>query len=413
MVTRMMGLKKALAVCLLIAIALIGTVLLMLNKSEFFQFNSASLSFELKNETNRSATVSFFLYIGSGVLKFNNTKTTKLHGNFSVSEISDGSGIEVYCNELAPSDYLRFRTEEIKTTPLLQSIRNAELRLSFTHVNQSDFDYDAVVSLLNDQGISIASRYYYTVRLNQDSSYSTYYERTIFPIYLNVLITAIATFFIGTIAMMIWHRARWFPSTSTFILLITIALYVFVGSGYEINARNWWWLFPLSVFIHGYDWHIFGNLVYFIILSVLFESFLKMKTDRTRADMAVWYFIPLFLPIIFSMPTLILNEQFSFGLSFSIEIMTWTLWAYIISHYKELIINRICLLMAILAGIPSFIFLGWVVSYSFGLSNDPYESSLAVGHIMLGILSGLGVLLIVFWNDIKQELKKARIHLPL
>jgi hypothetical protein len=281
--------------------------------------------------------------------------------------------------------------------------------VSFTQGNESDFSYNSAVSLLNDQGISILSRYYHTVRLNQGTNYLRYEDRATSPIYLNVLIAVMTTFFIGVGAIMVWHKARLLPIISVFILLVTLALYVFLGSGFEINGRNWWWLFPLSVFVHGSDWHIIGNLVYFMILSVLFELFLKMKAQWLRRDMTIWYFLPLFIPIIVYIPNLFGNQQFGFGLSYSIEIMTWTLWAYIISHYHELIKNRICLLMAILSGIPSFTFLGWVVSFSFGFSSDPYDSSLAVGHIVVGILSGIVVLLIVFGHDIRQELKK-RFH---
>ena len=398
--------KYALALCLIISIALIGTYFLMLDKSQLYQFSSASLSFELHNEANKSLNVSFFLYVGTGSLKFNGTKTDKLYGNFSIWEISDGSGIEVACYDLVPSDHFSFLVGEIKITPLLQSIRDTDLRVSFTQGNESDFSYSSAVSLLNDQGISILSRYYFTVRLSQGTNYLTYEDRVTSPIYLNVLITVMIIFFIGVGAIMAWQRARLFPIISVFILLVTLSLYVFLGSGFEIDGRYWWWLFPLSVFIHGYDWHIIGNLVYFMILSVPFESFLKMKSQWLRRDIAIWYFLPLFIPIIVSIPSLLLSQQFGFGLSFSIEIMTWTLWAYIIRHYHELIKNRICILMTILSGIPSYIFLGWVVSYSFGFSSDPYDSSLAVCHIVVGILSGIVVTLIVFGHDIGQELKK-------
>jgi hypothetical protein len=401
--------KKALALCLIVSVALVSTYFLMLDKSQFFQFSSASLSFELQNESSRSLNVSFFLYAGTGRFEFNGTKTSKLHGNFSVWEISDGSGIEVDYYSLAPSDHLGFVIEEIEITPLLHSIRDTDLKVSFTQGNESDFSYNSAVSLLNDQGISILSRYYHTVRLNQGTNYLRYEDRATSPIYLNVLIAVMTTFFIGVGAIMVWHKARLLPIISVFILLVTLALYVFLGSGFEINGRNWWWLFPLSVFVHGSDWHIIGNLVYFMILSVLFELFLKMKAQWLRRDMTIWYFLPLFIPIIVYIPNLFGNQQFGFGLSYSIEIMTWTLWAYIISHYHELIKNRICLLMAILSGIPSFTFLGWVVSFSFGFSSDPYDSSLAVGHIVVGILSGIVVLLIVFGHDIRQELKK-RFH---
>jgi len=395
----------------MISVALIGAYFLMLDKSQFFQFGSASLSFELRNDSNRYLDVSFFLYGGIGRLQFNGTRASNLHGNFSVWEISDGSGIEVDCSSLAPSDHLSFIIEDIKTTPMLQNIRDTDLRVSFPQGDESDFSYNSAVSLQNDQGVSIVSRYYETVGLNQSTHYLRYEDRVTSPIYLNVLIAVMATFFVGMVAMKAWQRARWFPIISIFILLITLSLYVFLGSGSEINGKHWWWLFPLSIFIHGYDWHIVGNLFYFMILSILFELFLRIRAQWMKRDMAIWYFLPLFFPFVFSISNLIVNEQFGFGLSFSIEIMTFALWLYIIKQHDELMKNRICLLMAILSGIPAYTFLGWVVSFSFGFSNDPYESSLAIWHIIVGVLSGMGVPLFVFRHDIWQKLKKARVHL--
>lgn len=401
------------ALCLILAMLTIGIYFLILDKSQFFDFRSASLSFDLKNESSKTLDASFFLYGGVGRLEFNGTNWSILQGNLSIWEISDKSGIEVACYDLAPSGHLSFIVEQIKTTPLLRNIKDIDLKLSFSQGNDSVFSYSGVISLLNDEGISITSRDYQMVRLNQNASYLRYEDRTTSQIHLNVLVATATAFSIGAVAMLAWNRARMFPIISVFILLITLFLYLFVGSGFEINGRYWWWLFPISIFIHGSDWHIVGNLVHFVMMSVLFESFLKARNQWMKRDMAIWYAIPLFLPLVFSTPSLITGRQFSFGLSFSIEIMTWTLWAYIASHCHKLVRSRISLLMSILSGIPSYVFLGWVISYSFGFAGDPYDNSLAIWHIAVGGISGIGVLLIVFGREIRNELKKVRDHMPL
>jgi hypothetical protein len=386
--------RQALAVCLLIAIAVIGTYFVILDKSQFFQYSSASLIFTLNNQTNRTLDLSFFLHIGNGgVFNFNGSGTSKLHGNFSVYVISDGSGVEVDFNDLAPSGYLSFETQQIKVTPLLRGLGDTEINLSFPFGNLSDFAYDGVISLLNDQGISVGSRYCYTVRLSQNESEPRYEDRTS-SLYLNALIAVVTVLLIGMVAMIAWHRARWFPIITLSIVFVTLFLYVFVGSGNEIFEGNWSRLFvPLSVFIHGYDWHIFGNLVFFTIVSVPFESFLRMKDQWMKMSMFWWYFLPLYI-----VPVLVATLLGGFGLSLSIEIMTWSLWAYLVSNYKELITNRIRTFMAVLAGIPSYTFVSWVVPFLFGsYNNDPYNASEALLHIVFGIVSAVGVLLVVVY----------------
>jgi len=396
--------RQALAVCLLIAIALVGTYFIIVDKSQFLQYSSASLNFSLQNQTDQPLDFSFFLHIASGgKLDFNNTETSYLHGNFTVWKISDGSGVEVDCNSLAPSDYLSFVTQQIKVTPLFQGIEDTEMSLSFSSGNLSDFDYNGVISLFNNQGISVGSRYYFNIRLNQYGGELRHYDRSFSP-YLNALIAVTTTLFIGIVAMITWHRAKWFPIITVSILLVILFLYVFVGSGYEIfaKARNWGWLsIPFSVLLHGYDWHIFGNLVYFTVLSVLLESFLIMRGQPRRKDIGWWYFLPLFSPIFF------IPIWQGFGLSLSIEAMTWTLWAYIIRNHDELITNKTRTFLAVLAGIPSSIFLGWVVSYSFGFDSNLYDGSEAFGHIFFGVASCVVVSIVAFRSEIRQKLKGA------
>ena len=397
--------KQTLAVCLLIALVLIDTYLIMLDTSQFFRYSSASLNFTFQNQTNRTLNFTFFLYIGSDeTFNFNGSETTKLVGNFSVSNISDGSGVRVYCNSLAPSEDLSFVTQDINITPLiLQGLENVELNLNFVQGNlnsSKQYYYDALISLLNNQGRSIASRYYFTVGVGQNGSELVNDDRNSFG-YFIALIVVVTVLFIGMAAMITWHSPKWFPIITLSIVFLTLFLYVFVGSSYEISDENWSRLFvPLLVFIQGYDWHIFGNLIFFTIVSVLLESFLRMKHQWMKIGMFWWYFLPLYI-----VPILVAVPLGGFGLSLSIEIMTWSLWAYIVSNYKEFITNKINTFLVVLAGIPSYVFVSWLVPFLFGsFNNDPYDASEAFLHIVFGVVSGLGVLLVVYLTRNKTEI---------
>lgn len=387
--------RDATIICVLVSIALIATYSVILDKSQFTSQSYASLNFSLTNGSNKFLNVSFYLYVY--YLNFNGTITTPVHGNFTVWTISDGSGIEVDCNDLTPSGSLSLKINRLKILPSLPSVEDALLRVSFSGANASDFSYNGLVSFLNNQGISVASQYTQT-----SGRYLITQEKTT-TLYLNMLIAALAIFFIGTIAMIFWQRAKWFPFITSSILVLTLFLYVFIGSAPEIEAKNWTLpLLSLFVFIHGFDWHIFGNLAYFLPLSVLFESFLRMKGQWMKRDMLLWYFVPLYLPS----TALLVTPWGGFGLSLAIEVMTWTLWAYIISNYKELIISKFRMFLAILAGIPSFVFLGWVVNYSFGSYGSPYDVSEALLHIVFGVVSCVIVLLLASRREI-VKLKSA------
>jgi hypothetical protein len=367
--------KQLLMICLIVAIASVGTFLLVVvETSQYFKFKSASLFFELQNQGSKPINVSFDL-ITYYYLNFNGTNTQILQGTFNVSNLYDGSGVKVDCNNLEPSKYLSFKTDQIKPTPSLQQLQYLELVVNYANyppVNASDFSFTGTLSFLNNQGISVASVY--------QQNYYPIYDRTVF-LYLNMLIVVLTALSLAAVAMTVWQRAKWFPIITASIVAFTLILYVFVGSGYELLAKNWMLPFfaPLAVFIHGFDWHIFGDLVYFVILSTVFEWFLRMKGQWMKKPMLLWYFAPLFVP------TVLVG---GFGLSLSIEIMTWTLWTYIVMNYRALITDRIRTFLAVLAGIPSYVFIGWVATLSFGSENQ-YDMSEALLHVLFGIASGL------------------------
>lgn len=222
------------------------------------------------------------------------------------------------------------------------------------------------------------------------------------PRYLDSLICITVLLCIASIMIIVRRELVYFPFLSVFLIWLTLFLYVFAGSGYEVNTSGLSWLLPFSIFIHGYNGHINGNLIYFAILSVLFETFVKIKGKNIKKDLATWYLIALFSPTLLSISTFLKQANFGFGLSFSIEIGTWTLWAYIIHEYHEVVKNRICVLMAILSGVPSVVFLEWFVQYFLGYTKDPYNNSLAIWHIAVGIASGIVVLVIVFGRKIAR-----------
>ena len=398
-------LEKRRLLTLLVAIlfALLLTYLLLISNSSFFDFESATLYLSLRNEADKPLNVSLFLYLNGEFIDFSNAECSC--GNFSAKKIADGSGIELSSRNLYPGDYIVLWVDNIEPTPLLpQNLTGIQLELSFNYVNESDFGYSSTFSVLNKCGMSVASRHYFTIRKSQSYTYVTYYDRVNLQSYLISLIITTTALSVACFTLAVRPETRWFPFLSIFLVWITLCLYIFVGSGFEIYAKSHaQWLLPVSVFFHGYNWHISGNLVYFTILSVLFETFVKIRAKGFKEDIALWYLLPLICPFICS----IIRYVWGFGLSYSIEVLTWTLWAYIICNYREVVKNRISVLMAIVAGIPSTVFLSWLIRYLLGYASDPWDNALAVGHIEFGIVSGIVVLLVVFRQKIARAIRKA------
>jgi hypothetical protein len=400
-----MRINKSLFAIFGVCLIILSLYFLLFQKPSFFCPNKATLYLELRNESDKTLELSAFVYVDMDLVKFSNTTITPLTRNFLVGEIEDASGIELYAKNFQPRNLLILKIENITVTPRLSlNLSGVELNIRSITFNESDIGYKAVFSIYNSYGLSIGSRYFFTVRLNQYNQWPRYEDRTNLTGYLNALL--IVTFLAGVALILLATEKeimRWFPFASMFLVWITLFLYIFLGSGPEINTMtNLKGPFSaISFLIHGYNKHINDNLVYFTLLSVLFESFIKIRGKSIERDLVKWYSLPLISPGLLGIFEVIKQGEFGFGLSYSIEIMTWALWAYIISRSKELIKSKLQTLMAILSGIPSFVFIGWLVYFLFGYyATDPYYRDLALDHIFIGVVSAVFIVLTIFGKEI-------------
>jgi hypothetical protein len=341
-----------------------------------------------------------------GFVNFSSAESHILHGDFSAWKIEGGTEFEIVSHGLLPADYLVIKIEDITLTPLLpRDLSGLELTLTFNSANKSDFGYSSTFSVLNRYGISVASRHYFTVRLNEYDTSPRYEDRVGIPSFLTSLVVVAAILCMASLALVFRSEARWFPFISTFLIWIALFVYVFLGSWHDVEAKNWSWLGPLSVFFHGDNNHISYNLFYFAVLSVAFESFAKLKEDDTQKDTIVYYAFLLFSPVLWALAT----RQGAYGLSYSIEAGTWALWAYIVANHC-LIKNRLTTLVVIVSGVPIYTLLGWVLRYALGGTYDPWDMMLSVGHIEFGIASGACVGVVFVGRKVKSIITSILFH---
>jgi len=409
--------KKNILLSFLGVILVISSVCITFyDKSGFYHPEKAVLYLNIRNEGNETFSLSTFVYIDMGLVKFSNITVTYLEGNFSVGKIEDESGIELYVRELRPKGIIKLRVQGITVTPKL-SLDLSEVRLRLQgNFNETDVGYEAVFSVYNHLGISIASKHFFTVKLNQTGHSFHCEERTNLEFYLNVLLIISGLIGLASIFLVIEQKSKknwirnWFPFISAVLVWLTIFVYVFIGSGSEINYlavnRSFKTVFSLfSILIHGFNEHINRNLIYFSLSSFLLETFIKARKEHIKKDLFLWYFLPLIFPSVMNLPAFLLYEQFGYGLSFSIEFMTWALWAYILMHYRELIKKKIHIFMVILSGIPSIVFFGWFIGYIMGnYAKNQYFQSLAKDHVFTGIV-GVVIFCTLAYLDKKFERK--------
>jgi hypothetical protein len=405
-----MHLKRLTLVAFGILLVAVPTYFLLADKSSLFTTHNGCLFLEIRNESDKTMIFSAFVYLDKGRVKFSNTTIVPLSGNFSYAEIVDSSGIELYSRELQAKTSLILRVDNITLTPIFSSdLSGLELSIHSTGTfNENDIGYDAVFSARSEYNLSFASRHFFTVRLSEQSRYARYEDRVAVSTYLNELLIITVLIGVGIILSQLRQKVEyWFPFVTAIVIWSSIFLYVFVGSGPEINTI----VSPkapfvvLSFLIHGDNWHLNGNLIYFIIVSLLFEIFIKIRNKSVRRDLVIWYALPLTVPVLLSVLQFVGRGGFGYGLSFSIEIMTWALWAYIISKSTEVLTRKIHILCAILSGIPSYGFFNWLFSLFLGTTDDPYTWSLAMGHVLIGIISAFVIMGVVFGKDILTRLK--------
>jgi hypothetical protein len=89
--------------------------------------------------------------------------------------------------------------------------------------------------------------------------------------------------------------------------------------------------------------------------------------------------------------------QFSFGLSISIEAMTWSTWFYLAENWRSVLTGKLSTFGAMAAGYPSAVFFDWLIRYvRYYLLLDGHSLALAAGHVWTGGLWALFLVLSVY-----------------
>jgi len=382
-------------------ILLAGFALLSKTLTQNVEPQSGSLFFHFRNISNQTLDPMVHLWIvdlkNSKNMNFSDARAFPISQNtterpFYITKTVDGSGLTLYVKNLTEESCVSFQVDNIG----IDSETLSDLHALRIHVDpveplgSTQMEYELVLSIFGTNPFgyfSAASIRSFTQEIKEGVVTSPYYlyrsqgsEYTIFfcgGLYLVIL---------GILFLFVYPEPtkNMFPFVTFTILVITACLFVFAGSGWE-RAH----LRPLadydaltkglSVFFHGYDGHITGNLFYFIPLSILMESWLRLRRDI--GTFIVWYIFPLLLPLFIG----------GFGLSLSIESMTWVLWARILMEERR---KKVDLLLTIFSGIPSVVFFGWFHQILFSRSTIPYYQIHEILHVAYGLVTLLGLLII-------------------
>lgn len=191
-----------------------------------------------------------------------------------------------------------------------------------------------------------------------------------------------------------------YPFTTLILTSISLALYVFVGTEFDISA-----LFNippphllvvplLSPEIHGSYWHIAGNLPFFLIVGGISEWVAKAGVANVRRNaprFGVFFLLPL------------LGYSCGYGLSGMIETMGVIFCAYAILNRKIIAESATSMGLVFVAGLTIFTFYGWLMSFVTVIvllfSGSPNVSAvtsgldwtLAISHIWYTVATSLAV----------------------
>jgi hypothetical protein len=374
------------------------------------QLHSASLFIRFSNGSSRSLMPLIYFYIrGSNLFNFSKTTINLVSGtNATVTPIEDGSGIRLYLENFRPLTSVEFQVNNIEMVQIKSdTLSDTEVIADYNYVNATDVSYDAVFSLYGKIGVydlSIASIHTFTDKFDGTAIYRTQHRAEVLNyliIFYVILLGAGLLISISFIAPKLTFRL---PFVTLIIIEASVFLYVFVGSGFEINffpsKENFRLLFPMAFLIHGSDQHINSNLLpYFTLLSLLFESWLLIRNKFS--SLFWWYLAPLFADsVICGTWSFLTSGRFGFGLSLSIEAMTWTLWAYIIKNHEKILKRNYDVLFSILAGIPSVVFLGWLLNIVYNPVQTAYYQILTTNHVLYGSITMFIIFGAIFGKEI-------------
>lgn len=346
----------------------------------------------LTNRSNATRDFSLFIYVqdpqNASMIRFFNAtfEATRSSNLTSLTSIADGSGIEVYIESLEVNGTVGFWVRNIEASPELP-IDLSQLRIDLEPKGSASFyvDYDIIFSLMARTRLG-----FFSVASVRDFNYRSgnlfqpvRFERTHVTTYILVFFALAFCFLLSILLWIAFSEWRTrIPIATLVVALSSVSLYTFLGSGYEVlailSSAKYNMIYPISFLFHGYDTHLSGNLFYFLLVSMLLESWLCVR--RTFKSFLGLYAFPLFLTLVSQ----------GIGLSLSIESMTWALWARAL-HEKGSV-TRFDVLMCLIAGFPVSVFVGWVIGYLQGYLSL-YDRVLAVIHIGFGGFSGV----LIFW----------------
>lgn len=363
---------------------------------------SASLFFQFRNISNQTLDPMVHLWIvdlkTAKNMNFSDATIFPVSQNttekpFYVTKTVDGSGLTLFVKNLTEESWVSFQADNIIIYSETLSDFHA-LRMYVDPVEplgSTQMEYELVLSIFGSNifgHYSLASLHSFTEEIREGVVTSPYYfYRSQGLEYTILFCSCLYIVSLGILFLFVYPKPtrNRFPFVTFTLLVIATCMYVFAGSGWEKT-----YLYPLadyealtrglSVFFHGDDRHITGNLFYFIPLSILMESWLRLRRDL--GTFIGWYVFPLLLPLFL---------KGGFGLSLSIESMTWVLWARIIIEKRK---RKADLLLTTFSGIPSIVFFGWFQKFLFFRSAIPYDQSHELLHVAYGLVTLAGLLII-------------------
>jgi len=236
-------------------------------------------------------------------------------------------------------------------------------------------------------------------------SFTCYYRVLVYPIISSAFSVMLFFSILGTLlAAFKLPFSRRYPLVTCSVVLLSLFLYVFVGTVFEIKLHplisNGKSIFSLlAIFLHGDYTHLAGNMPPFILLGTLLEYWLGIRVSIKT--FVKTYLLFLLLPLILSVGGYLTYGQYGAGLSLSIEGLSFSIWCYIIQNWKKSVVKRWDILGLLLSGLSMGVFYNWSLFHIlFQLTASKYDLDLALGHIMYGIISGVIATLVYFYRTV-------------
>jgi hypothetical protein len=201
-----------------------------------------------------------------------------------------------------------------------------------------------------------------------------------------------------------------YPFLTHIILLINAFTYVFIGSGCEVNLLPELSLIktylPFSIFYHADIVHLVSNFIYFLIVSILAESWLNLKSNKKFFS---YYFLPLLFNATSDLCSIFSYGFIPMGLSFVIIWLTINIWVYILENWEQLLKKRVDVFMLLFSGIPMFSLINWTLYLLLGEQIvGAFNTFLALSHLSAGIVWFIILLFysILFKPSFRVRIKK-------